>query len=85
MSSIPKTCPQSSNVAGWSEAAAAFKHDANFWHRVWIEAGWPSVGLLFNIKMNSKKRFKYRVKRLKCHQLYIARPAALASSKVRDF
>ena len=57
----------------------------NFWHRVWIEAGWPSAGLLFNIKTNAKKRLKYQVKRLKCHQLYIARPAALASSKVRDF
>ena len=58
-----------------------FQHDANFWHRVLIEAGWPSAGLLFNIKMNAKKKFKYQVKRLKRHQLYISRPPALASSK----
>ncbi len=27
------------NIAGWSDAAQAFKSVANFCHKVWLEAG----------------------------------------------
>ena len=41
--------------------------------RVWVEAGCPSAGVLFNIKRNSKKRFKYAVRRLKCRKEFLIR------------
>ncbi len=34
------------------------------WHKVWREAGSPSAGVLHQIKVSSKRRFKYEVRRL---------------------
>ena len=35
-----------------------------FWYKVWVEAGCPSSGVLSQIKKNSKRRYKYEVRRL---------------------
>ncbi len=60
-----------------------------FCHRVWLEAGCPTAGVLFQIKRASKRRFKYEVRRLnKLRRQHITRKklaAALASSNSRDF
>ena len=55
----------SRKVVGWNDTTKAFKKDANFWHRVWEEAGCPKAGVLFNIKKGAKRRFKYEVRRIK--------------------
>ena len=55
----------SRKVVGWNDTANAFKKDANFWRRVWEEAGCPKAGVLFNIKRCAKRRFKYEVRRIK--------------------
>ena len=45
-----------------------------FWHKVWVEAGCPSAGVLFNIKRNTESRFKYAVRRqLKRRKEYLIR------------
>ena len=44
-----------------------------FWHKVWVEAGRPSAGVLFNIKHNTKSRFKYAVLSLKCRKEHLIR------------
>ena len=65
------------------DVARNLKTKANFWHRVWSEAGYPSVGVLFQIKCKSKAKFKYEVRRLKRRQLFLRRQKmadALASS-----
>jgi len=44
MSSIPKTHPQSSNVAGWSDAAAAFnQYLAQGVDRSWLAICWTII------------------------------------------
>ena len=58
-------CCSTTAVVGWSDITSAVKNDANFWHRVWEEAGCPSAGVLFNIKRAAKRRFKYEVRCLK--------------------
>ena len=37
----------------------------NFWYRLWEDAGHPSSGVLFQIKKNTKTRYKYEIRHLK--------------------
>ena len=41
-------------IPGWNNAAALLKSKANFWHKVWKEAGSPCSGVLFDIKHHSR-------------------------------
>ncbi len=87
-SCIPCSSSPRHLIAGWNDTARAYKDKANFWHRVWLEAGSPSSGVLCQIKKNSKSRYKYEVRRLKRRQLHIRRKkmaSALLSSKSREF
>ena len=84
---IPHSNGQPFHLAGFNDAARNLKTKANFCHRVWLEAGYPSVGVLFQIKCKSKARFKYEVRRLKRRQLFLCRQKmadALVTSS-RDF
>ena len=54
-------------LTGWKEFAGNVKRLANFWHRIWSEAGCPS-GVLFQIKKHTKSRYKHEVRRLKRKQ-----------------
>ena len=59
----------------------------SFWHKVWLEAGSPSARILHQIKLASKHRYKYEVRRLK-HQSNLTRRKlanALASFKPHSF
>ena len=55
-------------LTGWKEFAGNVKCSANFWHRIWSEAGCPSSGVLFQIKKHTKSRYKHEVRRLKRKQ-----------------
>ena len=82
------TASSSSRLAGWNDAARLFKSKANFWHKIWCDAGSPSAGVLFQLKKASKRRFKYEVRRLKRQQAHIRRrrmATALASPNSRNF
>ena len=87
MAALPKV-RQSSCVPGWNSGARSFKKKANFWHRVWCQAGCPSSGVLHQLKRSAKSRYKYEVRRLKRREQYIRREkmaAALASSNSQNF
>ena len=43
------------SVAGWNDGTQTLKADANFWYRVWSEAGCPCSGVLFEIKKKAKR------------------------------
>ena len=45
------------SVVGWNDGTQTLKADANFWYRVWSEAGCPCSGVLFEIKKKAKRRF----------------------------
>ena len=53
----------------------------NFWHKVWLEAGSPSSGVLFHIKRRAKSRYKYAVRRLKRRHHFILREKSLLLGK----
>ena len=64
--SLPLVKCRSSAIPEWNEAARSLKSKASFWHKAWLEAGSPSAGILHQIKLASKCRYKYEVRRLKC-------------------
>ena len=67
--SIPMHCNRGrTRIAGWNDSARPLKEKANFWHKVWTEAGCPSAGILAEIKKAAKTRYKYAVRRLKRRQ-----------------
>ena len=55
-------------LMGWKDSACFFKKTANLWYKIWEEAGCPTSGVLFQIKKNTKTRYKYEVRRLKRRQ-----------------
>ena len=53
------------NVPGWNEHVKPFKSESKFWHSVWVSAGCPNQGDLYNVMKSSKQQYKYAVRRLK--------------------
>ena len=75
-------------VPGWNIHARSLQKTAKFWHKLWSECGCPSSGIMFQLKKNSKSRYKYEVRRLKRQQQYIKSEMmgrALTQSRSRDF
>ena len=79
---------KSSHIPGWNNGAHLLKDQANFWHKVWCQAGRPSSGVLHQIKKSAKSRYKYEVRRLKRREQFIRRQKlaeALANSNPKNF
>ena len=75
---------QRREISGWSDSAGILKSIANFWHRVWKEAGCPCSGVLFEIKCHSRSHFKYKVRRLKRREKHIRRKKLADALSSRD-
>ena len=50
---------------GWSEFVKPYLEESKFWKNLWVSAGKPTTGDLFNVMKNSKLQYKYAVRRLK--------------------
>ena len=48
--SSPASLPK---LPGWNDGTGKLRKMSVFWHRVWVEAGYPSAGVLFKIKRNA--------------------------------
>ena len=59
-------------LVGWNDGLRKLRHETNFWYHVWLEAGCPKSGALFDIK-KAKKRYKYAVCKVKRQQMYFLR------------
>ena len=71
-------------LVGWHHGPRHLRLQANFWYRVWVEAGCPPNGVLFQIKKKSKSRFKYAVRKIRRQQNYINRAQLANSFKCRS-
>ena len=81
---IPSSA-SSPKVPGWKDTGTdKLREMSIFWHHVWVEAGYPCSGVLFNIKPNAKKRFKYAVRRLKRRRDYLVREKLASAFSTRD-
>ena len=65
------TASSSRKLIGWKDGSSKLKEDANFWYRVWDQAGRPSTGTFFTLKKHTKK--KASVRSLKRKQQRLAR------------
>ena len=53
------------------DGAHLLKRATSLWYDVWKEAGYPTSGVMFQIKKHAKRRFKYEVlKRRHQHLLW---------------
>jgi hypothetical protein len=76
------------SLAGMTLLVLSVAKSAKFWHQIWLDCGYPSAGVLFQIKKNAKKRYKYEVRRLRRQQEHIRSKLmgkALSQSRTRDF
>ena len=81
---IPSSA-SSPKVPGWKDTGTdKLREMSIFWHRVWVEAGYPCSGVMFNIKRNGKKRFKYAVRRLKRRRDYLVREKLASAFSTKD-
>ena len=82
---LPSVAPICSRrVPGWNDGARDLKCKANFWHRVWLETGSPTVGILAVLKRKAKSRYKYEVRRLRRREYFIKREKPAAAFSVRN-
>ena len=89
LASFPCVSPPSSShprLPGWNDSARKLRDKSVFWHKVWVEAGCRSSGVLFAIERSAKSRFKYEVRRLKRKKdsLLRQRIASSFSSRRKD-
>ena len=49
-------------LVGWNQSFSRLKKSSLFWHKIWKEAGYPSSGVLSEIKKNVKRRYRYAVR-----------------------
>ena len=85
---LPKLKQKRPAVPGWNDSARSLHKTANLWHQIWLDCGCPTSRVLFQIKKNAKKRYKYEVRRLKRQQDHIRSELmgkALSQSRTRDF
>ena len=59
-------------IPGWNTYVKGLKGKADFWHRVWVEAGGPTSGTLYQIKRKAKSRYKYQVRKLMRRREYVS-------------
>ena len=58
-------------LPGWNDYVRGAKEKTDFWHKIWIDAGSPRSGVLFQIKKNAKSRYKYQMRKLKRREKHI--------------
>ena len=63
---IPKT--KKTRLVGWNERVRPLKDDAIFWHKLWIDNGRPTAGIIFDIRKSTRYKYKKAIKSLKHEQ-----------------
>ena len=70
----------------WCNHCGEFDAPAsNFWYKIWEEAGCPNAGVLFQIKRNAKRRYKYEVRRLVHRQKQNELATSFAEKRMNSF
>ena len=50
-------------IAGWSQLVKPELDSCRWWYNLWLDAGSPSAGVLFQLKKRAHRRYKYAVRR----------------------
>ena len=52
-------------LPGWNQLVGPFKHDSLFWHSVWLSAGRPPSGSLYQVMCHARRKYHFAVKKVK--------------------
>ena len=70
-------------VAGWSEFVKPELVASQWWYKLWLDAGSPSAGVLFQLKKLAHRRYKYAVRRVRRREEHI-KCSRLAEAMIND-
>ena len=73
---------------GWTEHVKSFQDDNRWWHRLWVQAGRPKDGAVYNYMKQARNQYMYAVRRVKRNERnirYQKMAIAAASDNSRDF
>jgi len=83
-SSIPRSSQdRRTGVAGWLQFVKPELEASRWWYKLWIDAGSPSAGVLFQLKKHAYGRYKYAVHRVRRRQEHL-KQMKLAEALLKD-
>ena len=57
--------PDSHCVPGWKEEVAPLREASQFWHSVWLSAGRPNTGQMFEIMKRTRNKFHHALRKVR--------------------
>ena len=58
-------CPINRAIPGWKEKVEPVRNDSIFWHDIWINAGRPNKGMIFEIMKRIRNKYHYALRSVK--------------------
>ena len=58
-------------MPGWNDHVREVRESAMVWNKIWVEAGCPEAGVVFDLRKQTKKAYKYAVRNVKRRQKHI--------------
>ena len=52
-------------IPGWKEIVSPSKQDSLFWHSVWLSAGRPRTGALYQVMCHARRKYHLAVRHCK--------------------
>ena len=59
-------CPVTKAIPGWREDVEPQRQDSLFWHNIWLSAGKPNKGVMFEIMKRTRDIYHYAVRYKLC-------------------
>ncbi|ELT95268.1 hypothetical protein CAPTEDRAFT_213981 [Capitella teleta] len=87
-SCFPVSCSNKLSRPKWSERMKPYKDDALFWDSVWKSCDKPRVGIVFDLRQNTKREYHYALRRYEREERALRRErmgASMTSSYDRSF
>ena len=72
-SCLPSKINRFKAVPGWNDHVRQYKESSVFWNKLWVEAGCPKSGILFDLRKKTRSSYKYSVRRVKRQRRHIVR------------
>ena len=86
LESIPLSRPGGKDIPGWTDQVKPERDQSLFWHWMWMEAGKPRNGYIYDIMKRTKHRYHYAVRCCKRQKLEIQKQKLTENvSSSRDF
>ena len=71
-------------LPGWNEFVAPLKSDSLFWHSIWLSAGRPNSGTLFQVMSHARRKYHLAVRQTKRRAANSKAMDLLAASEAGD-